>query len=290
MPTYVFRIFALPAFAAVAAVTLALVANDAQAQAKRSVEKIKGDVYLFRNNFHNAMFVVTGSGIVVTDPINADAVGWLKRQLKKCFNKPVTHMIYSHFHGDHNSGGQAWGGGIEVIAHARTKEHVAAGRANTAMPTKTFTDAMTFSTGGKTFEVKFLGKGHSDDLSAVVVRPENVAFVVDAISPKRLPFRDFPGTDIAALIDQIKTVESLNFEILAPGHAGVGVKKDATDMRIYIERLMGAVITELKAGKSENDFLKSVKMEKYKSWGSYVNWLAPNIRGMIRWLKESGQV
>lgn len=258
--------------------------------AKRSIVQVKGDVYLFKNNFHHAMFVVTNDGIVVTDPINAGAVGWLKAELKKRFNKPVTHMIYSHFHGDHNTGGQAWGGGLEIISHENTKGHVAAGRANTAMPTKTFKDTMTFSTGGKTFELKYLGKGHSDDLITTVVRPENVAFVVDAVSPKRLPFRDFARTDIGGMINQIKVIESLDFDILAPGHSVVATKQDATDMRVYTEKLMAAVTKELKAGKSEAEILQSVKMEEYKGWGAYKPFLPLNIKGMIRWLKANGKV
>ncbi|MDA0261740.1 MAG: MBL fold metallo-hydrolase, partial [Proteobacteria bacterium] len=205
---------------------MTLTAADTQAQsAKRSIENVKGDVYLFHNNFHNAMFVVTNAGIVVTEPINAEAVGWLKAELKQRFNKPVTHMIYSHSHGDHNSGGQAWGSGIEVIAHENLAKNLSSGQ--TAAPTTTFKDGHTLKTGGKTFEIKFLGAGHGDDLSAVVVRPENVVFVVDAVSPKRLPFRDFPRTDIAGLIGQIKAVEALSFDIMAAGHSVIGIKQDA---------------------------------------------------------------
>lgn len=277
-------------FSALALVAAAsFTASGVQAQgAKRSIEQVKGDVYLFHNNFHNAMFVVTNAGVVVTDPINADAVGWLKAEIKKRFNKPVTHMIYSHSHGDHNSGGQAWGSGIEIIAHENVSKNIGSGQ--TAAPTKTYADSYTLKTGGKTFEVKYLGKGHGDDLSAVVVRPENVGFVVDAVSPGRLPFRDFPRTDIGGLINQIKTIEGLSFDVMAAGHSKIGKHSDARDTRVYIEKLMAAVTKELKAGKSVDDVVKSVKMEEYKGWIAYKNFLEPNIRGMARWLKSSGKV
>jgi len=264
------------------AVALAIPANDASAQgqqAKRSITKVKGDVYRFQNNFHFAMFVVTNDGIVVTDPINADAVGWLKAELQKRFNKPVTHMIYSHSHADHASGGEAWGGGLEVIGHTN----------NPLVKTK-FDDSMTVKTGGKTIELKYLGPGHGDDLIAMVVRPENVAFVVDAISPKRLPFRNFPRTDIGGLIEQIKVVESLDFELMAPGHSVVGTKQDATDTRLYIEDLMRQVTAGLKAGKSVDDLAANLTMEKYKHVGAYKQFRELNIRGMARWLKSTGKV
>lgn len=259
--------------------------SAAQAQAKRAISNVKGDVYRFQNNFHFAMFVVTSDGIVVTDPINADAVGWLKEELAKQFpGKRVTHMVYSHSHGDHNSGGQAWGDGIEVIAHANTAKNLKEGQ--TAMPTRTFNDKLKFETGGKSFEITYLGRGHGDDLSAVVVRPENVAFVVDAVSPGRLPYRNFPGVDIDGMIDQIKAVESLDFDILTPGHSANGSKQDATDTRIYIETLRKRVKMGIDAGKSLDQIKADVTMDDYKNWGAYEQYLPLNIEGMFKWLKS----
>lgn len=257
--------------------------------AMRSLEPVTGDVYRFQNNFHNAMVVVTDDGIVVTDPINAQAVEWLKGELATRFDKPVTHMIISHSHGDHASGGQAWGE-ITVIAHENMAKHAAAGDVDTAMPTETFADAHEFSVGGKTFELTFLGAGHGDDLIATVVRPENVAFVVDAVSPKRLPYRDFPGADINGVIGQIEAVEALDFEILLPGHSVNGTKQDATDTRVYIEALRAGVLAALKDGKSVEEIVQSDLVTDYKDWGAYDDWRALNIEGMARWLKETGQV
>ncbi len=271
-----------------AALTAGLSLSAAAQDTKRSITQIKGDVYRFQNNFHFAMFVVTDDGIVVTDPINADAVTWLKAELAKRFDKPVTHMILSHFHGDHASGGEAWGS-LEVVAHEKTKAHIAAGKTKTALPTVTFSDTYRFSAGGKDFELTYLGKGHSDDLIAVVVRPENVAFVVDAVSPRRLIYRDFGGSDVAGMIAQIKVIEGLDYEVLLPGHSVVGTKQDATDMRIYVETLRDQVLAKLKSGMSEEDIVASDVIADYKDWGAYEQWRPLNIKGMVRWLKETGR-
>jgi len=277
----------------VAAVGAAIVlsAGAAQAQdqeAKRSIEPVTGDVYRFQNNFHNAMFVVTEDGIVVTDPINAEAVAWLKDELARRFDKSVTHMILSHSHGDHASGGQGWGD-IAVIAHENTKKHVEAGDVDTAMPTETFADEYSFSSGGKDFELTYLGQGHGDDLIAVVVRPENVAFVVDAVSPGRLPYRDFPGADIDGYIDQIAAVEGLDFEIMLPGHSRNGTRQDATDARIYVEKLRDGVKAALAEGKTEEEIVASDLMSDYSDWLAYDQFRDLNIQGVVRWLKETGQ-
>ncbi len=280
--------FKLVAASVLVSCVIAAVPASAQ-DAKRSIEQVTDDIYRFQNNFHNAMFVVTDDGIVVTDPINADAVAWLKAELTDRFDKPVTHMILSHSHGDHASGGQGWGD-IEVVAHEVAKKNVEAGRVDTALPTVTFIDTHNFSTGGKEFELTFLGKGHGDDLIATIVRPDNVAFVVDAVSPGRVPYRDFPGADIDGLINQIKAIEGLDFEVMVPGHSRNGTKQDATDGRIYVEKLRAGVLEALKNGKTEEEIVASDLMSEYSDWGAYDQWRDLNIRGMARWLQETGKV
>ena len=62
---------------------------------KRSVTKIAEDVYRLQNNFHYSMVVITDEGAVVTDPINADTAAWIKTEVAKLTDKPVSHLIYS---------------------------------------------------------------------------------------------------------------------------------------------------------------------------------------------------
>ena len=114
--------------------------------------------------------------------------------------------------------------------------------------------------------------------------------MVDAVSPRRVPYRDFPNTDIDKLIEQIRVLEGLDFEILAPGHSVIAGPQDVTDMRIYIEELKAAVLAELQAGKPVDEIVATVTMEKYADWGGRDAWLELNVRGMARWLKESGKV
>ncbi len=268
---------------AAAALLLAATAVSAQG-AKRSITKVKGDVYRFQNNFHFSLVTVTSQGVVVVDPINASAANWLRRNLGQITDKPVTHLIYSHSHGDHASGGAELKAAT-VIAQANAPETI-----DGVSPTKRFTDKETLKVGNKTFELNWLGEGHAKDLIAVVVRPENVAFIVDAAAPKRLPYRDFPRSDIDGWINQIKAIEALDFEVFAPGHGNVGVKADAADARKYIEELRAEVLAGLKAGKSEDDLAQSVTMDAYRDWAQYGAWRELNVRGMARFLKQTGQV
>jgi hypothetical protein len=125
---------------------------------------------------------------------------------------------------------------------------------------------------------------------AMMIRPENVAYIVDVVSPGRLPYKDFPGADIAGLIEQTKAVEALDFEILAPGHSRLGDKSDAVAAREYVEWLRAAVAADLNSGKSVENIVAGLDTSTYQDWGAYGMWRDLNIQGMARWLKESGEV
>lgn len=251
----------------------------------RAITPIAGDVYRFQNNFHVSVFVVTEDGVIVTDPINAEAAAWLKGEIGKMTDKPITHLIYSHSHGDHASGGAAFGDGLTVAAHANAPEAI-----DGVAPNLRFDDVMSLDIGGKTVELTYLGPGHGNDLIAMVVRPENVAFVVDAVSVKRLPYRDMPGADVGGIITQIEAVDALDFDTLVGGHGPVGGKADVADQHAYLTELRDQVLAGLKAGKTVEELQAEITMDAYKDWSSYEQWRTLNIEGMARWLKESGQV
>ena len=267
-------------------VVMAIGAGAASAQdAKREFTRVTDDVYRFQNRFHVNMFVITGNGVLVTDPINPEAASWLRAEIGQLTDQPITHLVYSHSHGDHASGGTEYGDVPNVIVHLNAPEDI-----DLVEPTIRFSDQMSFTVGGKTFELTYLGPGHGNDLVAMVVRPDNVAFVVDAVSSKRLFYRDFPGANVDHWIDQVRKVDALDFEVMIGGHGPVGVKSDVADGIAYLEELRTAVLKGLKAGKSVDELKQSIKMEKYKTWASYDSWRELNVIGMVRHLKESGKV
>ena len=272
---------------AIAAVALAVSLGGASAQdIKQSITKVVGDIYRFQNNFHFSLVTVTSAGVVVVDPIHEDAATWLKANLSQITDQPITHLIYSHSHGDHASGGKVFkNAGALVIAQENAPDAI-----DGVVPDIRFSEEMDIRVGGKTFVLTWLGEGHGQDLIAVVVRPENVAFITDAAAPKRLPYRDFPRSDIDGWISQIEVTESLDFDIMAPAHGNVGTKLDAADARVYMLQLRDQVLRGLRAGKTTDELAASVTMDAYKDWGSYANWRELNVRGMAKYLMETDQV
>jgi glyoxylase-like metal-dependent hydrolase (beta-lactamase superfamily II) len=258
----------------------------AQPAPQREITQIQGDLYRFRNAGHFSVFLVTPAGIIASDPIDAEAARWLKAELGKRFAKPVKYLIYSHDHADHISGGEIFADTAVVIAHENAKAAILKERLPTAVPDLTFSDRMGVELGGKRIELVYLGKNHSDNSIVMRFPDERVLFAVDFIPIKSLPFRDLQDSYIDEWIESLKKAEALDFDILAPGHGPLGKKEDVGLMRVYLEELRDQVAQQLKAGKSVDEIKRSVTMEKYRSWGSYQNYLPHNIEGMARYIQS----
>ena len=251
----------------------------------REITPIAGDLYRFRNAGHYSVFLVTPAGIIATDPIDADAARWLKTELGRRFAKPVRYLIYSHDHADHISGGEVFADTAIVIAHEKTKTIILNERRPTAVPDLTFSERMFIELGGKSAELIYLGKNHSDNSIVIRFPAEKVLFAVDFIPVKSLPFRDFPDAYIDEWIESLKRAEKLEFDILAPGHGELGRKDDVRSMRAYLEELTQQVRALLTQGKSADEIKRLVTMEKYSKWGNYREYLPLNIEGLIRYLQ-----
>jgi glyoxylase-like metal-dependent hydrolase (beta-lactamase superfamily II) len=247
----------------------------------REISKIAGEVYRFRNNAHYSVFAVTPSGIIATDPINAEAAGWLKAELRKRFNQPVRYLIYSHDHADHSSGGEVFADTAIVVAQENAKRVIVEEKRPTAVPMLTFSSGtLTIELGGTVAEVIYLGKNHSDNSVVVRFPKEKVLFAVDFIPVKSLPFRNFPDTYLDETLASLKWMEGLDFDILAPGHGNLGDKSDVRAVRGYLEELKAEVTQYAREGKTPDEMKTLITMSKYSSWQNYKEYLPLNIEGM----------
>jgi len=262
------------------------ICSAASAQdATRALTNVAGDVYRWQNNFHFGLVVMTQDGVVVADPINANASAWLEAEIAKKTDMPVTHLIYSHSHADHASGGAVFADTAETVAHEDAPALIAGVEVD-----RRVANGETLTVGGKTFEFAHLGKGHGTDLMVVIVRPENVAFVVDAMSPRRLPFRDMPGANMDDWLNQVKVIGTLDFDIMAPGHGNVGDHSNVAEVVTYMETLRAEVLAGLQAGKSVEELQAELTLDDYSNWLGYEQWRTANIAGAARSLRESGAV
>lgn len=273
--------------AALIAATAVFYSGTAAAQQapKRAITKIAGDLYRFQNRFHFSVFLVTRDGVIATDPINADAARWLKAEIRKRFNQPVKYLVYSHDHPDHIAGGEVFADTATIIAHADAKRTIIGEKRPTAVPDITFRDRMTIELGGKTVELIYLGRNHSDNLIFMRFPDERVLFVVDLVTPKRVAFKTIGDFYYTEAVDSLRRMERLDFDILAPGHGKMGTRADVTATREYLEDLHRAVLKAARAGMSLDDMKRTIKLDKYQGWGQYKAWLPLNVEGMYNQIR-----
>ena len=95
-------------------------------------KKVEGtdNVYTFRNQNSQAMFIVTSEGVIATDPVGygrPQGGAQYLAEIRKVTNQPVRYVVYSHHHFDHIAGGRAFKEtGARFVALRRAKERLEA--------------------------------------------------------------------------------------------------------------------------------------------------------------------
>ncbi|HEY7531567.1 MAG TPA: MBL fold metallo-hydrolase [Nitrospiraceae bacterium] len=264
--------------------------TGASAQESRpddEITKLADDVYLFRHQFHQAIFITTSQGVIVTDPISTDAATWLKAQIAKLTDQPVRYVIYSHHHNDHITGGSVFDERASVVSHVAARDKIlSAADPNTPVPTLTFTDRMFIDLGGKHVELIYTGKNHSDNSLVVLVPQNRLLFAVDFIPVETVAYRSLPDGYPDEWIESLTKVEQLDFDLLVPGHGKIGRKEHVKQFRGYLEDLRGAVQEQIRKGASLENAKKTVRLPKYEQWQRYADWLPENVEGMYKYLSQ----
>ena len=251
------------------------------------ITKLADDVYLFRHQFHQAIFLTTSEGVIVTDPISAEAATWLRAEIAKLTDKPVRYVVYSHHHSDHITGGKAFADQAVFISQAAALPYIVdAADPTTPVPTLTFTDRMFIDLGGKHVELIYTGKNHSDNSLVVLLPQHRLLFAVDFIPVETMAYRTMRSDYPDDWIESLKRVEQLEFDILVPGHGKIGRKEHVRMFRRYLEDLRAAVLGQVKKGASLDETKKAVQLPKYESWSRYADWFPENVEGMYRYLTK----
>ena len=79
-----------------------------------------------QNFVSNAGFVITREGVVVIDALGSPALARrLLAEIRRRTDKPVTHVILTHYHADHIYGLQTLkAAGAKIIAHQAAREYL----------------------------------------------------------------------------------------------------------------------------------------------------------------------
>jgi glyoxylase-like metal-dependent hydrolase (beta-lactamase superfamily II) len=250
-----------------------------------TVTSLGDGAYVFRWWIYRNIFIVTDEGVIVTDPINPKAAKLLRGEIEKLTDQPVKYVVYSHNHHDHISGGGIFKAeGAKIVAHENLQKEL--GDHPSPMippPDITFQENYSLKLGGRTLELSYLGPNHGNSLVVMRLPEQNILFVVDIVTPRRVAFRTMPDFWPDEWIRSLKEIEMMDVDYVVPGHGAetqpaIDPASVVTDQRIYLEDLMAAVKKAMDSGTRSPDVLREViKLPKYEHWQFYDEWLPMNI-------------
>jgi glyoxylase-like metal-dependent hydrolase (beta-lactamase superfamily II) len=138
--------------------------------------------------------------------------------------------------------------------------------------------------GGKTVELHYTGRNHTDDMTVVLFPEERTIYTVDFLTPKRPPRTTLYGGFFPDWVDSLRQVEQLDFDTISPGHELPGTKADVIEQRRYLEDLVAAVSAGIAEGKTKQQLVETVLMEDYDHLIEYDESRAGNVVGVYETL------
>lgn len=201
----------------------------------------------------NALFIVNDSDVVVVDAGGSKlAAENAIRLIRSVTSKPVSVLVNTHWHGDHNLGNAVYRRefpGLRIAAHRNTLRDVSGppmdyvkrypkmladyiaqakgdvsdikvmaaefDRAEVAPPDLIVDHELTLLRGARTIQVSYLGKGNTEG-DLVVWLPESRILASGdlVVAPIPYGFGSFPA-EWQATLERLKAYD---FELLVPGH------------------------------------------------------------------------
>lgn len=191
---------------------------------------------------NNPAFVVTDQGVVVIDPGSSVQAGrMVLKQIRKVTDKPVTHVLDTHVHGDHWLGNQAIVEAfpkVKLIAHPKMIKNAHEFAAESwlkvmeestngftsgtqaVIPQISIKDAATLEVGGINFRIYAPEAAHSGTDIMIEVVEDKVLFLGDNVTYQRIPRLN--DATFSGNINACDVALQVGAEIFVPGHGPVG--------------------------------------------------------------------
>jgi len=202
-------------------------------------------------------------------------------ELKKRSEKLFKLLINTHHHSDHSSGNISFKGIVEhVPAHENSKKNQEnAAKQNKSedkqlYPDQTYTNTWCQKAGKERICLYYYGAAHTNGDSFIHFEHANIVHCGDLLFNRRHPYVDRgAGANIKSWMEVLnKALNKFDEEtIYVFGHAGNGYKITGTSddlhkFRDYLGNVLKFTETEIKAGKTKEEFLKATAVPGSDEW------------------------
>ena len=213
-----------------------------------AIKQVKDNLYVIPGAGGNTTVFVTANGVVLVDTKLANNGEPIMNQVKTVTDKPVSMIINTHTHPDHNGSNDYFKTArptIEVVTHENTKKWVEANsRSAPAMkPDRTFADTLTLGSGKDQIDLYYFGPAHTNGDAFIVFKALRAMCVGDVMAWKMAPLIDpATGGSVIALPDTLeKAVKGIrNVDIVIEGHGDVNTWAGFRDYTRFNRALLDA--------------------------------------------------
>ncbi len=248
------------------------------------IEKVAENLYMVPGAGGNTAVFVSANGVVLVDTKNPNNGQGILDQVRTVTDRPVTHIINTHTHGDHNGSNVFFPATVEIVTHENTSANMkkmpafqdAASRHG--LPDRSFKDRLTLLTGNDSIDLYYFGNAHTNGDSLVVFRNLRVMHTGDMFPGKQQPFIDRGnggsgvayGETIGKAAGAVKNVDRV-----ITGHSTVLAWQDFVEYGEFNRLMLTHARESLKMGKSAEQAMMDFKLpEKFTGYN-----VAPGGRG-----------
>jgi glyoxylase-like metal-dependent hydrolase (beta-lactamase superfamily II) len=197
-------------------------------------------------------------------------------KVKSVTDKPITHIINTHTHGDHTGSNAFFPAGVEIVvqentaANMMTMDNFKAPASKHGLADRTYKDKLTLLEGNEAIDLYYFGRAHTNGDTFVVFRNLRVVHTGDVFARKAAPFID--TTNGASGVEYPATVRRLiagikNVDTVIPGHTTVMKWADLVEFGDFTAAFLAAVQTAKKSGRTMEQAAAELKLpEKFKNY------------------------
>ena len=232
--------------------------------------KVKDNLYMITGGGGNTGVFITSAGVVLVDTKLANNGQGILDQVKMVTDKPVSMVINTHTHGDHNGSNEFFTGKVEFVAHENTKANMQKmpafeGDKAKFIPSRVYKDSLTIGSGADQIVLYYFGPAHTNGDSFVVFPAVRTVHTGDAFASKGLPLVDTNNGGSA--VEYGKTLAKAastirNVDTIINGHITDGPSR-FEDLKTYADfnnEVLAWVQQQIKAGKTAEDAAKEFQI------------------------------
>ena len=224
------------------------------------IQKVTENLFMIPGAGGNTVAYLAANGVVLVDTKLANNGQAILDQVKSVTGKPITHIINTHTHGDHNGSNQFFPATVEIVVQENTdanmkKMPVFQEAANKhGLADRTYKDKMTLLSGNDAIDLYYFGAAHTNGDTFVHFRNARVLHAGDAFANKGQPNIDLAnGGSGVAYPDTIGKAASTikNVDTVIGGHNANLVKmSDMADYSEFTRLMLTHARAAVKAGKT----------------------------------------